>query len=99
MNLCQRCFSSAMKPKFGTLGESKGFWCTKCGYADNGEATRKPCMGVVFTSVHSTAHTALQLDDEARRCGIERFSGETDSSLLARLMNKYSFGFRGGTGA
>lgn len=33
MKPCPACHADAAKPRVGSLGESKGVWCTQCGHA------------------------------------------------------------------
>jgi hypothetical protein len=83
MTPCPKCNADAGKPRVGTLGEHKGYWCTACGHtAPSLDAWR----GVEQTQRSVAAPLSGEyLDTYARAYGLSRQTGETDAALRQRI--------------
>jgi hypothetical protein len=89
---CPKCSADAGKPRVGTLGEHKGYWCTACGHT-------APSLDAWRGSDQTQRSVAAPLSGEyldtyARAYGLARAPGETDAALHQRIRS-YTFAHAG----
>ncbi len=57
MKPCPVCKADAAKPRVGSLGESKGVWCTQCGHSTNTVAEWDNRPTAVYNAVRDVPYS------------------------------------------